>query len=103
MENHTATIKTLGDPQWFSDTIVSMGNVDRRNSGNWYCISVVHNVPASGDGYTCEAEAQKYGSNAPNKAGAAKTSGKVNNTVGPKDANAKKVVPEYDSNSTQVR
>jgi hypothetical protein len=99
MDQHTAQIKTLGDPNWFADTIITVANVDKRNSGNWYVKSVNHDITAQSF-YTCTAELGKYGSSAPNKANAAQSKGNVNSETGPAKANTKKTVPIYDSNAT---
>jgi hypothetical protein len=102
MDQHTADFTTIGDPHWFADTIVTVSNVDRRNAGNWYTKSVIHDVPSDGP-YLCTAAGGKYGSMAPNKVAAVKTSGKVNTEVGGKNGNVKKVVPQYDSNASTLR
>lgn len=100
LAQHTASLNTLGDPSFFADTIVTIANVDRRNSGNWYAETVTHTVAATG-AYVCVSELVKNGSSEPTKANAADASGNVNKTTGPENGVRKKTVPLYDSNSNR--
>lgn len=100
LAQHTASLTTFGDPTFFSDTIVTISNVDRRNSGNWYAETVAHTVSATG-AYTCTTELVKNGSSEPNKANAADASGSVNTSTGPEKGVSKKTVPVYDSNANR--
>ena len=79
LKDLTANAVIEGDPNIFSDDIITIANVAKKHSGNWYVFKSVHNIV--GDGYKTTLELGKNAAEKSNDKSAA-TLPDANNTVG---------------------
>lgn len=88
----TATLKIKGDPNLFSDDIITMAGVAAKHSGNWYIEKSVHAITNSG--YVTTLSLNK---NAANRTSIenAPTLTDTNETQGDKETDTKKTVEVY--------
>lgn len=97
----TGSLDTIGDPLFTFGIIVTINNVGKKYSGNWYVKGVRHIINTSGD-YQCKWDLQKNGSSSKLTKNP-KENTTINNSVGAKNetkAEVKKVV--YDENRNEV-
>lgn len=105
-----ATLKTLvasltvnGNPQITPNTVITVSNVAKRHSGNWYVTKVTHKIDQGG--YSTDIELSKNAIRDKSKEEAPKA--KVNNTIGDKPNNSKNTVKvrynKYDQNGNKVQ
>ena len=57
--NFKGTIKVLGSPDYVSGKVITLSNVSKTYSGNWYVGKVTHTL--DNNGYICEMEIGKHG------------------------------------------
>lgn len=95
----TATLKTLtaslvveGEPLLAPNVVITVANVAKRHSGNWYLQKVNHKITQSG--YTTTLTAAKNGTDSP--VVSKKEAPDPNKTVGDKEVKEKYVVRVYD-------
>ena len=78
----TADLVVEGNPFLFPNKMITMSNVAKRHSGNWFVSKVTHNIDGSGN-YTTTLGLKKNGG----KVGEEKSKNPVNKKIG-KDANS---------------
>jgi len=81
MKDYRATLVVEGDPDYESDTIISMANVSKKDSGNWYVVRAKHVVDYGG-GYMVHLSLQKNAGKKQIEKGSKKQTN-VNNTTAP--------------------
>lgn len=102
LEGMTADLVVEGNPFLFPNKMITMSNVAKRHSGNWFVSKVTHNIDGSGN-YTTTLGLKKNGG----KVGDEKSKNPVNKTIG-KDANSSNgktkttIKKVYDSNTVYV-
>lgn len=109
MNDITATLSVIGSPNYYSDKIITMGGVQKRDEGNWYTKRTTHTIQ-KGDSYDTRMSLQKNAIAVPiaqdnNKSIDSKNID-TNTTPGPPSINKKKEVSElytYDGQSNQTK
>lgn len=97
LDGMTADLVVEGNPYLLPNKIVTIGNVAKRHSGNWFVTKVTHNIDATGN-YTTTLGLKKNAG----KVGDKKTTNPVNSKAGKDDANGKVKTPihkVYDANT----
>jgi phage protein D len=99
----TATLEVEGNPLLMAGDIITVENVAKRHEGNWYVNKATHVIKGKSS-YLTTLEMVKNGVSKPASSSPAK-SNNVNNSIGPKDGNVKKVLPvvRYDANGNRLK
>lgn len=106
----TANLVIEGDPTVSANGIVTIQNVGKKFSGNYYVVKITHRF--SGSTYTTSFELQKNAlnksantnitSNVPTSNNTVQSDLKTNETVGQKTENVKKTIQRYDQNANKL-
>lgn len=100
LEDLTASLGTEGDPFYESDKIITISNVGKKFTGNWYVAKVSHTI-SSNQIYSSTLSLQKNASKV-NSSNSEEAKNK-NNGAGPDSANKQKTLFSYDEDGNRSK